>query len=332
MSKPVRITFVRHGESLSNQSQRWQGQGDSPLSELGRTQARALGRRIGGRHFDRVIASDLSRASDTARATGLAFEQDPAFREFDVGAWEGLTKEEVEERFPEEIARLKAGEDLPLGGGESFAMFSTRIDAALARVRASMAPGEHVLIVCHGGVIGTALSGYLGLRGGRRFPLARVSNTSISEVVLGGGRESDVLLRVFNDARHMAGIAPWPAFELKTGCLALVSDVAPDLAYGSFGAHYDTHDGLLEAAAENPAQHHPEGRLREVMSALRSRHPEQRVSLSAPASLVRAWAASALWPERPHGVELELPQAGSLCHLGSFGDAPVLHDYGVSLD
>ena len=210
-------------------------------------------------------------------------------------------------------------------------MFSTRIDGALARVRASMAPGEHVLIVCHGGVIGTALSGYLGLRGGRRFPLARVSNTSISEVVLGGGHESDVALRVFNDARHVAGIAPWPAFELKTGCLALVSDVAPDSAYGSFGAHYDTHHGLLEPAPENPGQH-PEGRLREVMSALRSRHPEQRVSLSVPASLVRAWAASALWPERSYAAELELPRAGSLCHLGTFGDAPVLHDYGVSLD
>ena len=131
MSKPVRITFVRHGESVSNQAQRWQGQGDSPLSALGQTQAQALGQRIGGRHFDRVIASDLMRASDTARATGFAFEQDPEFREFDVGLWEGLTKEEVEERFPDEIGRLKAGEDLPLGGGESFATFSARVDRAL---------------------------------------------------------------------------------------------------------------------------------------------------------------------------------------------------------
>ena len=186
MSKPVRITFVRHGESVSNQAQRWQGQGDSPLSALGRRQAEALGKRLAGRHFDRVIASDLSRASDTARAVGLPFEQDRTFREFDVGCWEGLTKEEVEERYPEEIERLKAGEDLPLGGGESFAAFSTRVDEALSRVRASVAPGEHVLIVCHGGVIGAALSVLLGLRGGRRFPLARVSNTSISEVLLGG--------------------------------------------------------------------------------------------------------------------------------------------------
>lgn len=331
MSKPVRITFVRHGESLSNQAQRWQGQGDSPLSELGRAQARALGRRIGGRHFDRVIASDLSRASDTARATGLAFEQDPTFREFDVGCWEGLTKEEVEERFPEEIARLKGGEDLPLGGGESFAMFSSRIDQALSRVRESMAPGEHVLVVCHGGVIGTALSGYLGLRGGRRFPLARVSNTSISEVLLGGENESDVVLRVFNDARHVAGVARWPSFELKTGCMALVSEATPDTAYGPFGAHYDAQQSLLELAPESPGQH-PEGRLRDVLSALRTRHPEQRVSVSAPASLIHAWAASALWSVGTQAAGLELPQAGSLCHLGTWGDSPVLHDYGVSLD
>ncbi|MFT3921219.1 MAG: histidine phosphatase family protein [Myxococcales bacterium] len=330
MSQAVRITFVRHGESLSNHAQRWQGQGDSPLSELGRKQARALGQRLAGRRFDRVVASDLARAVDTARATGFAFEQERALREFDVGVWEGLTRDEVATRYPEEIARLKAGEDLPLGGGESFATFSLRVDAALARLRDALEPGQHALVVCHGGVIGAALSGLLGLRGGRRFPLASASNTSISEVVLSGERRDQVLLRVFNDARHIAELTRWPTFEIKHGCMALVCDGPPASAFGRFEAHYDAHGSLLELSPDEQREV-PALRLRSVMSALGQRHPEQRVSVSAPADVIHSWASSALWPEPPSSVRLDPPRSGQLCHVGSWGEGPVLQDYGVSL-
>ena len=112
----------------SNLAQRWQGQGDSPLSELGRQQAGLLGQRLASQPFTRAIASDLTRAVETARATGHAFEQDPLFREFDVGVWEGLTRDEVMERYPDEMEQLKRGEDIPLGGGESYARFAQRID------------------------------------------------------------------------------------------------------------------------------------------------------------------------------------------------------------
>ena len=164
------------------------------------------------------MSSDLSRAVDTARATGFDFEQLQEFREFDVGRWEGLTREEVEAQYPEEMERLKQGEDIPLGGGESFGVFAKRIDAALARLCERLSPGQSALVVCHGGVIGTALSGLLGLRALRRFPLARVSNTGISEVILQpqaeGARRAE--LRVFNDARHMTGLNPWPPVEAES--------------------------------------------------------------------------------------------------------------------
>ena len=278
-----------------------------------------------------MVSSDLSRARDTARATGFRFDTEPAFREFDVGCWEGLTRDEVAARYPDEIARLKAGEDLPLGGGESFAAFSRRVDGALAALRSSLAPGQHALVVCHGGVIGAALSGLLGLRGGRRFPLASASNTSISEVVLGGEQEDQVLLRVFNDARHIAQLTRWPTFEIKHGCMALVSGGPPPPAFGAFDAHYDAQGSLLELAPEEHGSDEP-GRLLRVMSALRLRHPERRVSVAAPAELVCAWASSALWQAQPSAVRLALPRPGALCHVGSWGEGPVLHDYGVSAD
>ena len=138
----TRITLVRHGESLANRTLRWQGQGNSALSELGRAQAQAVALRLEGRAFDRVVASDLERADATARAilgrpgAPRAFESDAGFREFDLGEWEGLTRDEIAARYGEQLARLDAGEDIAIGGGESYMSFCERVDHSLARVRA----------------------------------------------------------------------------------------------------------------------------------------------------------------------------------------------------
>ncbi len=333
MQDSIHITFVRHGESTSNQSQRWQGQGDSELSALGREQARAVGKRLSPRKYDFVVASDLKRAVDTARATGFTFEQLREFREFDVGAWEGLTREEVEERFPEEMERLKQGEDIPLGGGETFKAFGERIDHALQRLYSRMEPGQRALVVCHGGVIGTAISGLLGLRGGRRFPLSRVSNTAISEIALSLRDARNATLRVFNDARHVAQVSPWPVIEPQGGCLALVCDARPHDAYGEFEAHYEAQQTLAQLtpqAAEQPI----EARLSELVNALRTRHPERRVSLAASSDLVKAWAEHTIWAGRgAEAAQLALPRVGDLSHVGlSPNGGLVLLDYGVSLD
>jgi probable phosphoglycerate mutase len=346
---PVRITFVRHGESVSNVAKRWQGHGDSPLSALGREQARVLGRRLAKRRFDRVVASDLSRASDTARATGFAFEQDTRWREFDVGRWEGLTHEEVEERYPEEIARLKQGEDIPLGGGESYAVFAARVDAAVDALRRSLEPGQRALVVCHGGVIGAVVSGLLGLRGSRRFPLSRVGNTAISELAW---TEDGAQLHVYNDGRHLSALGAWPAVEARgqgleasAGCVALVNGGRPAECYGAFEAHYDAHEALQALSAQppepslapgaEPAAHGgraPEGRLRQLVRLLSERHADRRVSVAAPAAWIHAWAACVLWPRPQPALPLAPPAPGALCHVTERVAGLVLQDYGVSRD
>ena len=148
------------------------------------------------------------------------------------------------------------------------------------------------------------------------------------------------MLRVFNDGRHVSSVAPWPAFEVKAGCVALFCSSAESeegalaavpSAYGAFGAHYDVQHSLLEVAHELSGDA-PEGRLQQIVRALLGRHPEQRISVAAPAATIRSWAASALWATQQVGARLALPSAGNLCHLGTWGDAVVLHDYGVSLD
>lgn len=328
-SDSVRFTFVRHGESLSNRAQRWQGQGDSPLSELGRTQARALGKRLAGRRFDRVISSDLTRAVETASATGFAFERDASFREFDVGRWEGLTREEVEARYPDEIERLKRGEDIPMGGGESYSQFSARVDAAVARLKASLEPGQHALVVCHGGVIGTAVAGLLGLRGSARWPLSRVINTAITELTL---HEEGGTLRVFNDARHLGPSGAWPNPEPDAHCVALVSGGAPSAVFGEYEAHYEAELSLAELMISEAAAERPAARLLRLLRHLRERHPSRRVSVAASAELIHTWALDALWLEPDQHARLHKPLEGSVCHVGCANERVVLFDYGVSCD
>jgi glucosyl-3-phosphoglycerate phosphatase len=150
------LWFVRHGESLWNAEGRWQGQADPPLTERGRRQAEGAAARLAGLGIARIAASDLGRARETAQILGARLGLEPGFdaslRELDVGCWSGHPPAEVARRWPEELARFRAG-DLALraGGGESRLALRERVLAALARL-AGDAAGS-VAVVSHLGVL-----------------------------------------------------------------------------------------------------------------------------------------------------------------------------------
>jgi probable phosphoglycerate mutase len=197
----VEITFVRHGETDANAASIWQGQGDAALSDRGRDQARSLRVRLAESRYDLVVSSDLARTMETADLADLDPEPDPGFREMDIGAWEGLTRDEVKERFPDELARMAAGDrDVRMGGGESWTSFSKRIDQALTALVDRAAPGSRVLVVAHGGVIHSALASRLGFGSARPWPIARILNAAITEIVVDDGWSH---LQVLNDVRHV---------------------------------------------------------------------------------------------------------------------------------
>jgi len=323
-SGSIRITLVRHGESVANRTQRWQGQGDSALSELGVQQAQAFAERMRGRHFDLVVASDLERASMTASALGRPFERDSSLREFDIGAWEGLTREQVAERFGDELARLDAGEDVALGGGESYGSFCVRVDGAIERLRARLEPGQHALVVCHGGVIGALVSGALALRGVRELPIGRPFNTSITE--LSFASDGSTTLHVFNDSLHLLACMQFPLPVELLHALGLVCGGVPHPSYGAFAAHYDAELHREELALQS----RPELRFATLFERVRLRHPESRVALSAAAERIHAWTHETLWRELPELPRLAPPRPGSLCHVGRYGERIVLLDYGIA--
>jgi probable phosphoglycerate mutase len=146
----TRILLVRHGQSEWNAVGRWQGQADSPLSDQGRLQAREAARAVGA--VDAVWASDLQRAVETA--TIIAEEigvgpvvVDPALRERDAGEFSGLTRPEIEERFP---GYLAAHRRPPSWEPDDHLL--ARALGALHRI-AGEVPGGDVLVVTHGGLV-----------------------------------------------------------------------------------------------------------------------------------------------------------------------------------
>jgi probable phosphoglycerate mutase len=152
---PRRLLLVRHGESTWNAVSRWQGQADPPLSPFGERQAEDAGARLAEiATITAVWASNLVRARRTgdliAKHLGIAqVREEPRLRERDVGAWSGLTRDEIEERWPGYLAARRSPPDFE---GDDELLARTR--AGLAAAIDGSGPGD-MLVVTHGGVIRT---------------------------------------------------------------------------------------------------------------------------------------------------------------------------------
>jgi len=151
--------LVRHGETQWNVEQRIQGQGDSPLTAAGIEQARAIGKRLAGEHFGRLVASDLGRAMQTAREiaalTRHAVTPDARFRERHFGAGEGITYAEIDTRYPGAFSRVREVDpDFAIPDGESRRQFHERVVQGLEAL-AHEHRGEALVVVTHGGVLAT---------------------------------------------------------------------------------------------------------------------------------------------------------------------------------
>jgi len=198
------ITFVRHAESEGNANGLWQGQLESPLSEEGRVQVRALAEHLTrkGARFDHILASPLSRAQDTAAALAekmnLPIETDPIWLERDNGRWAGSTDEN---RHPPEPDYLflhhPAGEtgetqwELYLRGGQAIHNLLNR------------PPGRY-FVASHGGILNMVMCAALGItpfpnHQGARFAFG---NTGVCTVTYIPARNR-WLITALNDLSHL---------------------------------------------------------------------------------------------------------------------------------
>jgi broad specificity phosphatase PhoE len=174
----TRLLLVRHGQSVWNADGRWQGQADPPLSELGRTQAFHAAHRVGS--IDVIVASDLERARDTALIISEAIGVgpvivEPGLRERDAGEWSGLTRSEIDERWPGYLDERRRPP-----GWESDESVLSRLHGVLGRIEDEYA-GAEVLVVTHGGVV-------YALEAEHEVEWARLANLGARQVEMDGGR------------------------------------------------------------------------------------------------------------------------------------------------
>ncbi len=160
---PRRIVILRHGRTAWNAARRYQGQEDPPLDEVGQAQAIEAAALVAAMRPDLIVSSDLARARQTAEKlallAGVPLGQDARLRERHLGHWQGLTRDEVERRFPDEFADWLAGRDVTRRGGESRAEVA---DRALALVR-ELPEVEVTVLVSHGATAMCLSAALLGL-------------------------------------------------------------------------------------------------------------------------------------------------------------------------
>jgi broad specificity phosphatase PhoE len=177
------VYLVRHTEPVLP-DERWRfmgGRSDPPLSPRGIQHALELSRQLSPVCFDYICSSDLRRSlmtaqiiADSAYASGdgdtVPVHPDARLREIDLGLWEGLTRDEAAERFPEEYeARERDPLHYRFPGGESFDDLRSRVVPAYQEITA--AAGTRILVVAHKGVNRVILCDSLGLPFDRLFSL-----------------------------------------------------------------------------------------------------------------------------------------------------------------
>ena len=186
------IWLVRHGETEWAKLGRHTGRTDVPLTDTGRRQARALGRRLAGVRFGLVLTSPLSRAADTAALAGFGEVAvvDPDLREWDYGAFEGRLTTDIRGEHPGWT--IWTG---PWHGGETVDEVGARADRLLARIDA--ADGD-ALLFSHGHVLRVLAARWLGLppASGGLFALGTATVS-----ILGWERENRVI-EIWNEACH----------------------------------------------------------------------------------------------------------------------------------
>ena len=187
------LWLVRHGETEWARLGRHTGRTDIPLTEAGREQARALGRRLAGVPFGLVVTSPLSRAAETAALAGLgdAAVVDPDLREWHYGALEGRTTIDIRKDLPG--WSIWKG---PWPEGETVDEVGARADRVLARLRDAEG---NVAIFSHGHVLRVLAARWLALppASGRSFALATATLS-----ILGSEREHPVI-ETWNEACHL---------------------------------------------------------------------------------------------------------------------------------
>jgi broad specificity phosphatase PhoE len=199
----MNLIAVRHGETEWNVQLREMGHLNSPLTARGVQQAEAVGRRLESVGFDALYSSNLGRAVQTAEIIASICHKsvhiDTGLRERHMGIFQGLTREEISEKYPEQMAAYeRAGFMDVIPEGETAQERTDRSARVLTEI-ASRHPQQTIVVVTHGGFLTGFLGFVLGIpfSNGRRF---RKQNASLNAFEY---EEPTWYLQTWNDVTHL---------------------------------------------------------------------------------------------------------------------------------
>jgi len=163
----LRLYLIRHGEVVGAASGKLLGRTDTPLSERGLQQAHELAEALSTAQLFAVYSSNLQRASTTAeiiaKRSNLRVQENSAWREIDMGEWEGQTVAALHDAAPRLVTQLFEDPALfEYPEGESFANFTSRIHDALDKLLIGHSSGN-VALIAHGGVCRAIIGRALGM-------------------------------------------------------------------------------------------------------------------------------------------------------------------------
>jgi probable phosphoglycerate mutase len=177
----TQLFTIRHGETPWNAEGRLQGHVNIPLAPKGFQQAHALAKSLKSYQFSAIYSSDLDRAYQTAECIAalhnIPIRTDVRLREKNLGVFQGLTRSEIAQHFPEEFQKYEKNHpDYQVPQGESNRQFFQRCIHCFEDI-AQQHLGEKILVVAHGGVLGNFFKYTVGvpLEMPRRFELLNTS-------------------------------------------------------------------------------------------------------------------------------------------------------------
>jgi broad specificity phosphatase PhoE len=156
----MRLFLIRHGETDYTATKRLCGVIDASLNRKGVMQARKLARQL--RHLDNkvIYASPMRRACQTARIIcgrnngTIKITKCKELVESNLGKWEGLTFDEIRDRFPVAMKRwVKQPFVFGAPGGEKLKQLQKRVRRFLKRLESTNHNGKTVVVVTHSGPI-----------------------------------------------------------------------------------------------------------------------------------------------------------------------------------
>lgn len=164
----MKLYLVRHGETQLNLDRVYYGWTDCPLNETGMKQGESLAEYFKTIQIDKIITSDLLRATTTAEMIkgnrNIPLEKRVAFRELHFGEWEEKDFHFVKTNYPEGYqAWAKDWKEFQIPKGESFRDFYERVSMGLKEILETENEDSNILLVSHNGVMSALLCYLIGV-------------------------------------------------------------------------------------------------------------------------------------------------------------------------